>query len=111
MNDVYKCLDVWVSEKTYLAARMVSKVTPIHVEHRVIIHMQKLMHEGVFHMFFVEEISLAKHNCASIGREPARAGEVTRLARDVGRRAFYPSKFEMFEHELYRWAYTTRERM
>jgi hypothetical protein len=46
--------------------------------------MQKLMYEGVFHMFLVEEISLAKDDCASVGREPARTGEVTRLARDVG---------------------------
>jgi hypothetical protein len=46
--------------------------------------MQKLMYEGVLHMFLVEEISLAKDNRAGIGREPARTGEVTRLARDVG---------------------------
>ena len=45
---------------TYLAARMISKVTPIHVEHRVIIHMQKFMYEGVLCMLLVEEISLAK---------------------------------------------------
>lgn len=63
---------------------MVSKIAPIHVEHRVIIHVQKLMYEGVLHMFLVEEISLAKENYTGIGRESARAGEVTRLARDVG---------------------------
>ena len=46
--------------------------------------MQKLMHKRVLHMFFVEKISLAKDNGASIGRKPARTGEVTGLARDVG---------------------------
>jgi hypothetical protein len=66
--------------------------------------MHKLMHEGVFHMFLIEEIPLAEHNCARIGRKSARAGEVTRQARHVGGRAFYPSKLEVFEHELNRWA-------
>jgi hypothetical protein len=47
---------------------------------------------------------------ASIGREPARTGEVTGLARDVSSRQVYPSEFEKFEHELYRWTYITRER-
>jgi hypothetical protein len=42
------------------------------------------MYEGVLHMFLVKEISLAKDNSTSIGREPARASEVTRLARNVG---------------------------
>jgi len=46
--------------------------------------MQKLVYEGVLHMFLVEEISLAKDNYASIGRKPARTGKVTRLARYVG---------------------------
>ena len=50
----------------------------------MIIHMQKLVYEGVLHMLLVEGISLTKDNYASIGRELARMGEVTRLARDVG---------------------------
>jgi hypothetical protein len=73
-----------VCEQTYLTARIVSQVTPIHVENRVIIHVQKLMYEGVLHILLVEEVSLEKDNCARIGREPARTGEVKRLARDVG---------------------------
>ncbi len=89
---------------------MISKVTPIHVEHRVIIHMQKFMYEGVLCMLLVEEISLAKDNCASTRREPARTGEVTRLARDVVRGQVYPSELEMFEHELYWWTYIIHER-
>jgi hypothetical protein len=74
--------------------------------------MHKLMHEGVFHMFLIEEISLAKHNCAGLRREPTRTGEVARQARYVGRVAVYASKLEMLEHKLYRWACThiTRER-
>ena len=68
------------------------------------------MHEGVFHMFLIEEVSLAKHNCASLGREPARPGEVTRHARHVGRRTVYASELEVFEHKLYWWTYITRER-
>ena len=68
------------------------------------------MNKGVLHMFLVEEVSLAKDNCASIWGEPARTGEVTRQARDVGGRHVYPREFEMFEHELHRWTYITRER-
>lgn len=71
--------------------------------------MQKLMYEGVLCMLLVEEISLAKDNCASFWGEPARTGEVTGLARDMGRGQVYPSELEMFEHELYRWTYITRE--
>jgi hypothetical protein len=82
---------------------MVSQATPIHVERRVIIQMHKLMHEGVFHMFLIEEVSLAKHNCASFGREATRTGEVAGHARHVGRVAVHPSEVEMFEHKLYRW--------
>jgi hypothetical protein len=67
------------------------------------------MYEGVLHMFLVEEISLAKNDSASIGSEPARAGKVARLARNVGWRQVYPSELEMFEHELYRRTYITRE--
>jgi hypothetical protein len=33
--------------------------------------MQKLVYEGVLHMFLIEEISLAKDNCAGFRREPA----------------------------------------
>jgi hypothetical protein len=73
--------------------------------------MQKLVYEGVLHMFLIEEISLAKDNCAGFRREPAGAGEITGHAGHVGRRAVDPSELEMFKHKLYRWAYVTRERM
>jgi hypothetical protein len=58
------------------------------------------MHEGVFHMLLMEEISLAEHNCAGIGRKPARTGEVARHAGHVGGRAVYASELEVFEHKL-----------
>ena len=62
---------------------MVPKVTPIDVEHRVIVHMQELVYDGMFHML-IEEISLAKYDCAGVWRMTARMGEVARQARDVG---------------------------
>jgi hypothetical protein len=67
--------------------------------------MHELMHEGVFHMFLIEEISLAKHNCAGLGGKSTRTGEVARKARHVGRVAVHASEPEMLEHKLYRWAY------
>jgi len=72
--------------------------------------MQQLVNEGMFHMFLIEEIALAKHDRASVGRKPTRTGEVTGYAGDVGRRAVYTGELEVFEHELYRWAYIARER-
>jgi hypothetical protein len=67
--------------------------------------MHELMHESVFHMFLIEEISLAKHNCAGLGRESTRTGEVARKTRHVSRVAVHASELEMLEHKLYRWAY------
>jgi hypothetical protein len=72
--------------------------------------MHKLMHEGVFHMFFVEEIPLAKDDSTSVRRKPARTREITGYARDVSWRAIYTGKLEVFEHELYWWTYISRER-
>jgi hypothetical protein len=66
--------------------------------------MCELVHEGVLHVFLVEEVTLAKHDCAGVGREPARTGEVAGKARDVRGREVYAGELEVFEHELYRGA-------
>ena len=62
----------------HLAASMVSKVGPIDVEHGVIVHVQELMHDSMFHVFLVEEVSLAKYDGAGIWRKTATMGEVAR---------------------------------
>jgi hypothetical protein len=75
---------------------MVSKVGPIDVEHGVIVHVQELVHDGMFHVFLIEKVSLAKYDCAGIWRKTAGMGEVARDARDVGWCDVYVSLFEMF---------------
>lgn len=90
---------------------MVPKVTPIDVEHRVIVHMQKFMYDCMLHMLFIEEISLAKYDDACIGRKTAGTGKVARQAREVGRCDVCTCELEVLQHELDRWAWATRERM
>jgi hypothetical protein len=97
-------------KRPHLAASMVSKVTPIDVEYRVIVHMQKLMYDSMLHMLLIEEISLAKYDCAGVWRKTARMGEVAGQARDVGRREVCAGELEMLQHELNRWACANRER-
>jgi hypothetical protein len=72
--------------------------------------MHKLVHEGMFHMSFIEEISLTKDHSPSVGRKPARTREVTGYARDVSWCGVYTGEVEVFKHELYWWTYISRER-
>jgi hypothetical protein len=62
----------------------------------MIVHMRELVHEGMFHVFLVEEVTLAKHDCTGVGGEPARMGEVAGKARDVGGREVYTGELEVF---------------
>jgi len=89
---------------TNLATCMVSQVIPIHVEDGVIIHMHKFVHDGMLHVLLIEEVPLAKHDCACVGRETARTSEVAGQTREVSWRGVYTSMLEMIEHELYRRA-------
>ena len=77
-----------------------SEVSPIDVEHRVIVHMQKLMYDGMFHVLLIEKIPLAEHDCTGIWRKTTRMCEVARQAGDVDRCDVCTSQLDMLEHEL-----------
>lgn len=69
---------------TYLATSMMPEIVPVHHELCVVVHMHKLVYNGVLHMALVHELPLTEHYCARFWTESAGAGEVTRSAYDVG---------------------------
>ena len=61
-----------------------AKVGPVYVEAAVIVHVQQLMRNGVFHVFLVCETVLAKQHRPRLVSEPACAGCVTWSAQKIG---------------------------
>lgn len=75
------------------------QVVPVNVEFAVIIHMNKLVYERVFHVPLVEEPALAQYDCTSLWAEAAGARKVAWRAYDVLRRNVAPRESEVLEHE------------
>ena len=65
---------------------MMPKVAPVHVKLAMIIHMDQLMRERMFHVLFAPKVSLAQYHCTQLGGEASRAALITRQADDSLRR-------------------------
>ena len=83
----------------HLAASVMSQVVPVHLEHALVIHVHQLVYEGVFHVGFAPESTLAEYRDPDAGDEPARAIVAARLATQVFRSDRAPRLFEPFQHE------------
>ena len=88
---------------TDLAAGMMPQIIPIDLEFAVIIHVNKFMHERVFHMSLAEEMTLAKHYRTCLGVEATSPHRVARSAHDILRGDIAARLLQMLYHEYYRW--------
>ena len=68
---------------TYLAARVVPEIVPVHLELGMVVHMHKLVHDGVRHVPLAHELPLTEQYSPGFWAESARASEVARNANDV----------------------------
>lgn len=84
--------------RSNLAARMMPQVLPIHFELDVIVHVNHLMHQRIFHMALAPKPILAQQD-ALFGAEPPRASHVARLTVDVVGGQVAAGLLQVFEHE------------
>lgn len=83
----------------YLTACMVPKVTPIHLEPTVVIHMHKLMHHSLFHVRLTKELACTQNHGAWVGTEATNMGQVTWGTQDVRCGDLASNLLQMLEHE------------
>ena len=78
---------------------MMPQVAPVNLELAMVVHMNQLMDEGVFHMTLAKESALAQEDCSCLWAEPSGTRKVAWRAHDIRRGDVAAGEFEVLEHE------------
>jgi hypothetical protein len=87
--------------RAHLAAGVMPEVIPVDFERALVVHVHQLVYEGVFHVSFAPESTLAEYRDTRAGNESTRAVVAARLAAQMLRSDGTPRLLETFEHESY----------
>ena len=77
------------------------EVIPVDLERTLVVHMHQLVYEGVFHVSFAPESTLAEYCDTRAGDESTRAVVAAWLAAQMLRSDRTPRLLEPFQHESY----------
>lgn len=89
----------------YLATCVMPQVVPIYLELAMIVHMNKFMHNRVFHMLLMHDALLADFHHASIRPKATGTPRATRETSDILRLYVVASPSNVLKHKCDGWAY------